>query len=167
MPITRTPMIDDDGSGTTGTILNNAWKQELYNQIDGAIAPPPWVDRVFDAGRFAAAAGVWAVTAGNVSLNSYVINGKTITFSLGLSGTSLSASATYLICHTHDFLGPSPRSHTATFHYWCSGYSGTGYAEFRTEAPSIWLFRDVGGTPFAITSNLYIRLTITGSIQGG
>ena len=31
-------MIDDDGSGTTGTVINNAWKQELYNQIDGALA---------------------------------------------------------------------------------------------------------------------------------
>jgi hypothetical protein len=36
MGITRTTMIDDDGSGTTGTILNNAWKQELYGQIDAA-----------------------------------------------------------------------------------------------------------------------------------
>jgi hypothetical protein len=36
MPITRTPIVDDDGSGTTGTVLDNAWKQELYNQIDGA-----------------------------------------------------------------------------------------------------------------------------------
>jgi hypothetical protein len=38
MAITRTNMTDDDGSGTTGTILNNAWKQELYGQIDGALA---------------------------------------------------------------------------------------------------------------------------------
>ena len=37
MAITRTAMQDDDGSGLTGTILNNAWKQELYNQIDGMI----------------------------------------------------------------------------------------------------------------------------------
>ena len=36
MAITRTPIIDDNGTGTTGTILNNAWKQELYNQIDAA-----------------------------------------------------------------------------------------------------------------------------------
>lgn len=36
MAITRTAMVDDDGSGTTGTVLNNAWKQELYNQIDAA-----------------------------------------------------------------------------------------------------------------------------------
>jgi hypothetical protein len=36
--ITRTPMIDDDGSGEVGTVINNAWKTELYNQIDAAIA---------------------------------------------------------------------------------------------------------------------------------
>ena len=36
--ITRTPWIDDDGTGTTGTVINNAWKTELYNQIDGALA---------------------------------------------------------------------------------------------------------------------------------
>ena len=34
MAITRTAQVDDDGSGTTGTIWNNAWKTELYNQID-------------------------------------------------------------------------------------------------------------------------------------
>src|SRR5215471_9962850 len=38
MPITRTAMVDDDGSGTTGTVINNAWKQELYDQIDGYAA---------------------------------------------------------------------------------------------------------------------------------
>jgi hypothetical protein len=39
MAITRTPIHDDDGSGTTGTIIDNAWKQELYNQIDAGLAP--------------------------------------------------------------------------------------------------------------------------------
>lgn len=36
MAIPRTPIIDDDGTGSTGTILNNSWKQELYDQIDAA-----------------------------------------------------------------------------------------------------------------------------------
>jgi hypothetical protein len=36
--IPRTPWIDDDGSGTTGTVLNNAIKTELYDQIDAAFA---------------------------------------------------------------------------------------------------------------------------------
>jgi hypothetical protein len=40
MPVTivRTDWLDDDGTGTTGTVINNAWKTELYNQIDGALA---------------------------------------------------------------------------------------------------------------------------------
>jgi hypothetical protein len=36
--IVRTPWIDDDGTGTTGTVLNNAVKTALYNDIDGALA---------------------------------------------------------------------------------------------------------------------------------
>jgi len=40
MPITRTTMIDDDGSGLTGTILNNAWLQTIYNQIDAVTGGP-------------------------------------------------------------------------------------------------------------------------------
>ena len=32
--ITRTAITDDDGSNTTGTPFDNAWKQELYDQID-------------------------------------------------------------------------------------------------------------------------------------
>lgn len=37
MAITRTAWIDDDGSGTTGTVINNAEKTLLYDQIDAAL----------------------------------------------------------------------------------------------------------------------------------
>ena len=36
--ISRTAWTDDDGSGATGTMINNAVKTELYNQIDAALA---------------------------------------------------------------------------------------------------------------------------------
>lgn len=36
--ITRTAWTDDDGSGTTGTVINNAVKTSLYDQIDAALA---------------------------------------------------------------------------------------------------------------------------------
>jgi hypothetical protein len=36
--IVRTNWIDDDGTGTTGTVINNAVKTALYNDIDGALA---------------------------------------------------------------------------------------------------------------------------------
>ena len=38
MAITRTPIVDDDGSGETGTTIDNLWKQELYDQIDGVVS---------------------------------------------------------------------------------------------------------------------------------
>lgn len=39
--ITRTAWTDDDGSGTVGTVINNAEKTTLYNQIDTALAALP------------------------------------------------------------------------------------------------------------------------------
>lgn len=39
MAITRTNIVDDDGSGTTGTVIDNAWKQQFYNQIDAVAVP--------------------------------------------------------------------------------------------------------------------------------
>lgn len=36
--ITRDADTDDDGSGTTGTIHDNAWKTAFYNRIDAALA---------------------------------------------------------------------------------------------------------------------------------
>lgn len=36
-PIVRTALTDDDGTGTTGTVLNNSWQTGLYAAIDAAI----------------------------------------------------------------------------------------------------------------------------------
>lgn len=65
--ITRTPIIDDDGTGTTGTVIDNAWKQQLYDQIDGLVGPsaPPTAWTPTDA----SGAGL-AIVVG--AFNSYV-----------------------------------------------------------------------------------------------
>jgi hypothetical protein len=42
--IVRTAWIDDDGTGTTGTVINAAWKTEMYNQIDQALAGVPMLN---------------------------------------------------------------------------------------------------------------------------
>lgn len=36
--ITRTDIVDDDGSNTLGTAIDNDWKHELYDQIDALSA---------------------------------------------------------------------------------------------------------------------------------
>jgi hypothetical protein len=61
MPITRTPIIDDSGSGQDGTVLDNAWKQELYDQIDGIGAAqaytPAWSGSAIGNGALSALYG--------------------------------------------------------------------------------------------------------------
>lgn len=59
--IPRTAWIDDDGSGTTGTVINNAEKTQLYNQIDTALAlVAPAADIVTKPSQVT---GVWTPTA--------------------------------------------------------------------------------------------------------
>jgi hypothetical protein len=101
--IARTPIVDDDHSGTTGTSLDNAWKQELYGQIDGALGQQftkdsaqdaklalintgAWTDVPFNAANFSALAPMtWTVGASAVVRNRYTISGKTLIWSFYIS----------------------------------------------------------------------------------
>ena len=95
MAITRTPMVDDDGTGTTGTVINNAWKQQLYDQIDAADADAAltavWVAVPYSAANFTASAGTWTVPSGNV-LYRYCKIGKLAVINLNCSSTTTSAA---------------------------------------------------------------------------
>jgi len=95
MAITRTPMVDDDGSGTTGTVINNAWKTELYNQIDAALpAALAPVAHSFNAADYSAQSPMTlTVTAGQVSTNIYSINGKQVTWAVMLGPGTLGGTA--------------------------------------------------------------------------
>ena len=93
MAITRTAMVDDDGSGTTGTVINNAWKQEFYDQIDAQIVPlGVWTAAPYNAGDFTASSGTWTVDAGDVSVLRYTRIGKTLTVAINLANTTTSAA---------------------------------------------------------------------------
>jgi len=112
MPITRTPMIDDDGSGQTGTVVNNPWKQEFYDQIDAVLGPasalpapgaagnlmtstgalwastPPgvWVPVPYNAANFTGVGGgTWTVPAACVMANRYSVTGKILTWRMFLN----------------------------------------------------------------------------------
>ena len=91
MPITRTAMIDDDGSGTTGTIINNAWKQEIYNQID-AFVGGPLITVPFLASDFSANNGaVWTVTG--APMKYAVIAGRWVYVTGAITASTLSGPA--------------------------------------------------------------------------
>jgi len=86
MAITRTSMVDDDGSGTVGTIINNAWKTELYNQIDGIGTligyTPTWTAGAAAIGN-GALTGYYARVGNLVYVQLYLLVGSTTNLGSG------------------------------------------------------------------------------------
>jgi hypothetical protein len=99
MTIARTPLVDDDGSGTTGTILNNAWQTRLYDQIDAALVPTPptWIAVAFAAANFTASSGLWTVEAADQINYSYaILNANTLMMTFDIRNTSVSVLTQFL-----------------------------------------------------------------------
>lgn len=124
--ITRTAWVDDDGTGTTGTVINNAAKQEIYDQIDGALAKVPqlvggntftgdlkttadiyeknrttpighWITVPYSAGLFSTDTGTWTVDPGDFLRYQYALIGKTMLVSFAVQTTSTSGSPGFLM----------------------------------------------------------------------
>jgi len=150
MAITRTAMIDDDGSGTTGTILNNAWKQELYGQIDAADRGI-WTPEPFNAANYYASSGNWTVTAGNQQVLQWatlagahiVVVSFLITGTMTLTGSPVSLG---IILSAPPFTANAANS---LAYFLPTGSGGaTGYVELEGPGTRLRFLRDITGNPF-------------------
>jgi hypothetical protein len=81
MAITRTPIIDDSGSGQDGTVIDNAWKQELYDQIDAA----PGLLSYGPIWKLASTLGDLYPGTGGILAGSYVRIGQLVAVKIGLT----------------------------------------------------------------------------------
>lgn len=91
-----TPSVDDDGSGTTGTVLSDAFFDQIKAYIDDSIAVivGPWTDVPYNAGNFGASGSMtWTVDAGDVLMNRYLRLGKTVIWSVYLFTTTIGGTA--------------------------------------------------------------------------
>jgi hypothetical protein len=148
MAITRTAMIDDDGTGTTGTILNNAWKTELYNQIDAASGATP-VHVPFNAANFAASGGGSWTAVSQATLTYVVLNQRTMLLEWYFDGGTIAGAPVWLYLTIPGIL-PWVKKVGNPFHYWGgTGITGTGVALAQPTETRIGLLRDIGGTPWA------------------
>jgi hypothetical protein len=95
--IGRTPIINDDGTCTTGTVWDNAWKQELYEQIDVFVGK--WYPITFDAANFYSTGTIWTVTAAQVKVNRAVLAGNTLLWNVMIDASSINGivSNLYLV----------------------------------------------------------------------
>jgi len=143
MPITRTIMTDDDGTGTTGTILNNAWLQTIYGQVDALVAP--WVPVPFSAANFTASgSGTWTVTGTQACSTCRIGALMTVLFQTSLSTVG---GTPYALNVTIPGLLPT-LGIGMPFNYAIAGVAGVGYGTVTSPSPMLALFRDVNGTPW-------------------
>jgi hypothetical protein len=165
MPITRTPIIDDSGLNQDGTVFENAWKQEFYDQIDAALASvsaAPWVAVPFAAGNFSAPLGTWTVASGNVVINRYCRLGYTLIWTLRLQNTVLSAAPGWL--YLAPPVAPSPIAGNGQVRL-ARALQGTtqypsAYAEFDAGSGLLLIAPDATGASFASGSAFAIAFTI-------
>jgi hypothetical protein len=144
MAITRTAMIDDDGSGTTGTILNNAWKQELYGQIDGFVGP--WIDVPFNAGDFTVVGtGGWTLPGGSITTYASARIGNVLLVALYLTSTTITGAVNYVQVRIPGGLTQALRPGTPfSFIGGAPAVAGTGYG--LVEGGQIKIIRDMLAT---------------------
>ena len=159
MPITRTAMVDDDGSGTSGTILNNAWKQEFYNQIDG-YAGGAWANVPHTAGNFAVGqgTGTWTVSAANQKTYCFAIfNTATVFVAFQIEASVIAGgSPIALVITLPGAIAPPSRAIIVPFAYSGAAQNGTGIAAIEPPLLRIRLLKDIMGTPFAADANFFV-----------
>jgi hypothetical protein len=163
MPITRTNWIDDDGSGTTGTVINNAEKTTLYNQID-AFVGAVWVNIPFNAANYTANSGPWTVTAVNQGTLVYTVigqgtGGRLLSVLFNINGSStLTNNATFLLISLGGLAGPSHTVENPITYYHYGTSIGTGQVEVQAGVPTLRFIKDVSGTPWvAGTGSLFLQ----------
>jgi hypothetical protein len=164
MPITRTPMVDDDGSGTTGTIINAAWKTELYNQIDGLIgAGGQWTDVVFNASNFYTTDGGTSLTVNTQFTNAYVLFGKMLTWSVFIKGTIVGAPARLYCALPAGLVVARQHFGVNNFFNETTVVSGVGTVDMAASVARVDLLRTFDAQPWTAGS-VYLGFTIALSV---
>jgi hypothetical protein len=163
--IVRTSWIDDDGTGTTGTVINNAVKTALYNDIDGALAKVVAITSLntgdikisgdyYEKSR-ATPVGHWidyvatiTATAGTVTVNTlatcrYMLVGKTLTVTVYATLTPSAAAAAVFVSLPAGFVAAAFNTFAVCL---LPAALGPGVVQSSANAASLALLRDINSS---------------------
>jgi hypothetical protein len=182
--VRRSHWIDDDGSGTTGTVINDAEKQKLYDDIDVGLAAVynasvpgasgdlyekgrttpagHWIDVAFNAASFqpdGTGGNTWTVTAANQSILCYALIGKTAHLKLQLVNTVVSGTNAYLKW-TLPFAIDVNRCPLTVFASFGAGPNSVGYVNVAS-ATQLLLYYNLAAAAWPATSSLAIAVQLT------
>lgn len=148
---------DDDGSGTTGTILDQA----LFNSVRDYIGTA-WTAVTYAGGNFTTDTGSWTVASGDQETYGYIEIGKTMHVRVRISNSTAASSPVQLRIAV-----PNGRTIAGATH--CGGVfafnNGTIAAGAYWQAVSgnsyIQIFRDLAANTWAGTDNVYVWAVFT------
>jgi hypothetical protein len=166
MAISRTAMVDDDGTGTTGTVINNAWKQQFYDQIDASLGAlgdvGAWVAIPYSAGNFTAAPGTWTVSAANQVTFVYCRINRLVVLDFYIANSTLAGTPGPLIqialpsaCRcAHEIRAPM-------LAYDGGGTGGLGLVRLTAGASALELYKNPGLTAWAAGASVGVMGTLS------
>jgi hypothetical protein len=146
-----------------GTVVNNAWKQELYDQIDG-ITETAWTAVPFNSSNFSALApGVWTVVAGNQLAYAWQRNPgtKTVLLQVSVSNSTLSGGATSTLYINLPAGVPLPAGSLNAPLTYFAGAQLCGVVAIDYNVAYLRLLRDFFGTAWPVGGNLYVAFQVT------
>lgn len=155
-------IVDDDGTGTSGTPIDVMLFSQVKAYVDGSLgeADGLWVNVPFAAGNFGATGGTWTVAVDNVNRFSTKLDLRSKTFfvQLYLVNTVIGGSPFELGVILPYAVLPwqgAPYSYALN-----SGVNQTGVWLQQDSTAIIKLYRDIVATPFA-AGTLHIAATFT------
>lgn len=150
MAINRAPwtaLVDDDGTGKTGSIWNKAAiAGTLLDPIDALVGG--WNDIPFDPAMFSASTGTWVPNAAAFVTCRYALINKLIAIQLDISAGAhtISASPIFLYVTMPLAVPPTANQFGLPFSYYLPGAVGTGVLQMTAGQRKIELLRDIAGT---------------------
>ena len=137
---------DDDGTGTTGTILNASLFTDVKNYINAGMTAVTYA-----GGNFTASSGSWTVDAGDQTTFAYAEIGKIMIVTFDIQTSSVSATPGNLAIAIPNGRTAARAMSAGTFAYNENGSAGVGPAS--VSGTSISLFKTLAGTAWSASTN--------------
>lgn len=148
------------GSGTADYVYDaTTARWRLVSHEQGA-----WITRTFAAGNYTGSAGTWAVASGNVSVDAYRLQGKTLSMAESLSGsTSTTPGTQYKVLIPGGFTAARPTNTGAQVTD--NGTNVAGLLDVATSATTVSFFRADLANYTAGSANVAVRGSISFEVQ--
>lgn len=161
-----TPLVDDSGAGTDGSIVNKALLTAIADAIDALPLGGAWNSVTFATGNFTGSGSMtWTVASGDQVAFRYIVVGKLMTVFFDIRTTTVGGTpnTALQIAIPGGYAAGNDNISLQPIRVFDNGTAAVGFAQVRNTGAGIQLFRSIdGGTNWsAATDTTSVQGTIT------